>query len=169
MDGGPSKRIPKGSWCTLRSILPVLHDLHCNRICPRHYNREVFICMQGERLAAVVPGTVLTTLIHNGIYPDPDMGLNHFKIPDIFHAGRDFYTYYFCNSFMVPSSWSSSHGARARLILRGVNYSARYPLSCILYISSPEEHFFLVSGLLYGVMFMVLSPMSRRKAVLFTI
>ncbi|BDA46119.1 Mannosylglycoprotein endo-beta-mannosidase [Coccomyxa sp. Obi] len=79
----------------------------------------------GERLAAVVPGTVLTTLVHSGIYPDPDVGLNHSKIPDIFHAGRDFYTYYFCNSFTVPNSWRSSHGARARLILQGVNYSAR--------------------------------------------
>jgi hypothetical protein len=33
-------------------------------------------------LAATVPGTVLTTMIDRGIYPDPDYGLNNLAIPE---------------------------------------------------------------------------------------
>lgn len=32
---------------------------------------------------AIVPGTVLTTLVHNGYYPDPYIGLNNMHIPEI--------------------------------------------------------------------------------------
>ena len=32
--------------------------------------------------AATVPGTVLTTLIDRGVYPDPDYGLNNLAIPE---------------------------------------------------------------------------------------
>ena len=31
-----------------------------------------------------MPGTVLTTLIARGVYPDPDYGLNNLAIPDSF-------------------------------------------------------------------------------------
>ena len=31
---------------------------------------------------AVVPGTVLTTLVQQGVYPDPKFGLNNLAIPD---------------------------------------------------------------------------------------
>ena len=33
-------------------------------------------------LNATVPGTVLTTLVDQGIYPDPYFGLNNLAIPD---------------------------------------------------------------------------------------
>jgi mannosylglycoprotein endo-beta-mannosidase len=39
-------------------------------------------------MPATVPGTVLTTLVRNGIFPDPDIGMNNEKIPDIYDAGR---------------------------------------------------------------------------------
>jgi hypothetical protein len=32
--------------------------------------------------AATVPGTVLTTLVDRGVYPDPDYGLNNTAIPE---------------------------------------------------------------------------------------
>ena len=46
-------------------------------------------------MKAKVPGTVLTTLLENKIYPAPEFGLNNQLIPDIFHVGRAFYTYWF--------------------------------------------------------------------------
>ena len=33
-------------------------------------------------MSATVPGTVLTTMIDRGIYPDPDYGLNNLAIPE---------------------------------------------------------------------------------------
>lgn len=50
-------------------------------------------------------------------------------IPDIYHAGRDFYTFWFCNTFSlpVPAPLATLRGAELRvwLHLRGVNYSFR--------------------------------------------
>ena len=47
-------------------------------------------------LPAVVPGTVLNSLVHDGVYPEPYYGLNNKLesnlIPDLYRAGRDFYT-----------------------------------------------------------------------------
>jgi hypothetical protein len=41
---------------------------------------------------ATVPGTVLTTQLNNGQIPDPFYGMNNNLIPDIYKAGRDYYT-----------------------------------------------------------------------------
>ena len=47
-------------------------------------------------LEAIVPGTVLNSLVQDGIYPEPYFGLNNAHeqklIPDISTTGRDFYT-----------------------------------------------------------------------------
>jgi mannosylglycoprotein endo-beta-mannosidase len=74
-------------------------------------------------MPAVVPGTVLTTLVHNGVYPDPYYGTNNAAnvIPDIYNVGRDFYTYWFSTTFELPALPAQS---RAWLKLRGINYSA---------------------------------------------
>ncbi|HXB10282.1 MAG TPA: glycoside hydrolase family 2 TIM barrel-domain containing protein [Puia sp.] len=69
-------------------------------------------------LDATVPGTVLTTLINNHLEPDPFYGLNNEKIPDIYTAGRDHYTYWFVKNFKESKSWQ-----QVWLDLRGVNYS----------------------------------------------
>ena len=53
-------------------------------------------------IEAVVPGTVLTTLLHNRLVPDPFFGLNNNLIPDIYDTGRDYYTYWFYNEFELP-------------------------------------------------------------------
>lgn len=54
-------------------------------------------------MPAIVPGTVLNSLVHNKVYPEPYFGLNNKitsgLIPDISTAGRDFYTYWFRAGF----------------------------------------------------------------------
>ncbi len=70
---------------------------------------------------AVVPGTVLTTLLHNGKIPDPFFGLNNELIPDIYNVGADHYTYWFQNNFSLPEL---KPGQQVWLKFRGINYSA---------------------------------------------
>ena len=76
-------------------------------------------------LDAIVPGTVLNSLVFNKIYPEPYYGLNNKIeagiIPDIAAVGRDFYTYWFRTEFEVPASFKN------RIVwLRadGINYRA---------------------------------------------
>lgn len=70
---------------------------------------------------AVVPGTVLTTLLHNDKVPDPFYGMNNEQIPDIYDVGADFYTYWFHNQFLLPEL---RPGQQVWLKFRGINYSA---------------------------------------------
>ena len=81
-----------------------------------------------EWLDGVVPGTVLATLVKNGIYPDPYFGKNNESsiIPDIYDTGREFYTYWFYNSFKLPDI---TPGKMVWLHLRGINYHARLYLN----------------------------------------
>ena len=51
-------------------------------------------------LAATVPGTVLTTMIDRGIYPDPDYGLNNLAIPESL-AHQD---YWYRVEFKTPAA-----------------------------------------------------------------
>jgi hypothetical protein len=66
---------------------------------------------------AVVPGTVLTTLIARGIYPDPDYGLDNLVIPDTL-SRQD---YWYRTVFAAPASWQ---GRELTLVFQGVNYAA---------------------------------------------
>jgi hypothetical protein len=72
---------------------------------------------------AIVPGTVLHSLVNNGVYPDPYFGDNNRKtrqlIPDIAEAGREFYHYWFRTAFSVPASFA---GKRIWLKFHGINY-----------------------------------------------
>ena len=68
--------------------------------------------------AATVPGTVLTTLLNNKQAPDPMYGMNNEKIPDIYHAGRDHYTYWFVKDFTEKPA---SGDTQVWLHFRGVN------------------------------------------------
>lgn len=76
-------------------------------------------------LPAIVPGTVLNSLVHNGIYPEPYYGMNNNLekgiIPDISKVGRDFYTYWFRTSFDVPASYKDKV---IWLQVDGINYRA---------------------------------------------
>lgn len=76
-------------------------------------------------MPAIVPGTVLNSLVHNGRFPEPYYGLNNKiesgLIPDISVVGRDFYTYWFRTEFAVPDSF---RGKTVWLQLDGINYRA---------------------------------------------
>lgn len=69
---------------------------------------------------AVVPGTVLTSMLQNKEVPDPFWGMNNERIPDIYQTGRDYYTYWFARDFKeaVPAN-----GQQVWLTFRGINYS----------------------------------------------
>lgn len=88
--------------------------------------------MDGNRLSAVpldktgwlparVPGTVLTTLLENHMYPAPEFGLNNNLIPDIHEVGNDFYTYWFTRQFNINNL---PEGRNVWLNFRGINYKA---------------------------------------------
>ncbi len=66
---------------------------------------------------AVVPGTVLGTLIANGVYPDPDKGLNNLAIPESL-ARQD---YWYRTTFVPPAE---AAGQQLRLNFEGINYAA---------------------------------------------
>ncbi len=70
-------------------------------------------------MEAVVPGTVIATLLHNRAVPDPLFGMNNTKIPDVFVTGRDQYTYWFYKEFDLPNLKS---GEQVWLNFRGINY-----------------------------------------------
>ena len=68
-------------------------------------------------MVATVPGTVLTTMIDRGIYPDPDYGLNNLAIPESL-AHQD---YWYRVEFKTPAA---TRGRRLKLTFEGVNYAA---------------------------------------------
>lgn len=72
-------------------------------------------------LNATVPGTVLTTLVNNGLMPDPWYGMNNEQIPDVWNEGRDYYTYWFFTRF---SSETLDSTKQVWLNFRGINYRA---------------------------------------------
>ena len=76
-------------------------------------------------LEAVVPGTVLNSLVYNKVYPEPYYGLNNKIesgiIPDISAVGRDFYTYWFRTEFEVPVTFRDK---TVWLRADGINYRA---------------------------------------------
>jgi exo-1,4-beta-D-glucosaminidase len=107
------------------------------------------IGMNGEKISTpgyklenwyptTVPTTVLGTLVRNGIYPDPYIGMNNMKIPDVNDAFNKRYNlanyshlpdgsnpwlrpYWFRKEFKVPGNYS---GKVIWLNLDGINYRA---------------------------------------------
>ncbi|TCC99487.1 glycoside hydrolase family 2 protein [Pedobacter hiemivivus] len=74
-------------------------------------------------MPATVPGTVLSSLVANKIYPDPYFGDNNRKerklIPDLNDEGVEFYHYWFRTAFIIPKSFA---GKRLWLKFHGINY-----------------------------------------------
>jgi len=68
-------------------------------------------------LLATVPGTVLTTLVDRGVYPDPDYGLNNLAIPESLNK-QD---YWYRTEFKAPTGVA---GRRLTLTFEGINYKA---------------------------------------------
>ena len=67
---------------------------------------------------AIVPGTALTTLIANGVYPDPDYGLNNMAIPESLNR-QD---YWYRSHFVAPADLA---GRQLTLTFNGINYDAQ--------------------------------------------
>ncbi len=67
---------------------------------------------------ATVPGTVLTTMVDQGVYPDPDYGLNNLSIPERLNK-QD---YWYRTEFHAPQEWK---GRRLTLTFEGINYAAK--------------------------------------------
>ena len=72
-------------------------------------------------MKATVPGTVLTTMLDNNMFPDPEVSLNNNLIPDIYLVGRDFYTFWFVRPFEVKELEKDK---QVWLNFRGINYKA---------------------------------------------
>ena len=68
-------------------------------------------------VAATVPGTVLTTLVDRGVYPDPAYGLNNLAIPDTL-ARHD---WWYRAELDGPSATA---GKRVELVFDGINYAS---------------------------------------------
>ena len=71
----------------------------------------------GTWYAATVPGTVLTTLVDRGVYPDPSFGLNNMAIPE--SLSRQ--SYWYRTQFSVPNGAAGRH---VFLNFKGINYAA---------------------------------------------
>ena len=68
---------------------------------------------------ATVPGTVLTTLVDRGVYPDPAYGLNNLVIPESLNR-QD---YWYRSSFDTPAGYRA--GQHLFVTFKGVNYAAQ--------------------------------------------
>ncbi len=68
-------------------------------------------------MAATVPGTVLTTMIRRGIFPDPYYGLNNLDIPEKLNRQ----SYWYRAEFKSPPLHG---GVQEHLLLDGINYHA---------------------------------------------
>ncbi|HEX6881671.1 MAG TPA: LamG-like jellyroll fold domain-containing protein, partial [Terriglobales bacterium] len=66
---------------------------------------------------ATVPGTVLTTMVDRGVYPDPDYGMNNLAIPEDLNK-QD---YWYRNEFKAPKTGAGRH---LTLTFHGINYKA---------------------------------------------
>ncbi|KAJ0237721.1 Mannosylglycoprotein endo-beta-mannosidase [Hirschfeldia incana] len=71
-------------------------------------------------MEAVVPGTVLGTLLKNKSIPDPFYGLENETITDIADSGRDYYTFWFSTHFQCKRLLNQY----VHLNFRAINYSA---------------------------------------------
>ncbi|MDR2233275.1 MAG: beta-glycosidase [Tannerella sp.] len=72
-------------------------------------------------MKAKVPGTVLTTMLENNMFPAPEVSLNNNLIPDIYVVGKEFYTFWFVCPFEVGTLDSNR---QIWLNFRGINYKA---------------------------------------------
>lgn len=103
--------------------------------------------------SAVVPGTVLTTLLTNGEVPDPFYGMNNDQIPDIYDTGRDHYTYWFAKDFQeaVPQG-----DEQVWLTFRGINYS------CEIYLNGTKVNKEKYEGMFLRKTFNITSLLAKN-------
>ena len=68
-------------------------------------------------MRATIPGTVLTTMIDRGVYPDSDFGLNNLAIPETLNKQN----YWYRVEFETPREAANHH---LTLTFNGINYAA---------------------------------------------
>ncbi|KAG4122583.1 hypothetical protein ERO13_D11G275400v2 [Gossypium hirsutum] len=76
-------------------------------------------------MEAVVPGTVLATLVKNKVVADPFYGLENEMIIDIADSGREYYKFWFFTKFQCKLSGAQ----HLDLNFRAINYSAEVYLN----------------------------------------
>ena len=91
-------------------------------------------------MKAKVPGTVLTTMLENNMFPAPEVSLNNNLIPDIYVVGKEFYTYWFVCPFKVTAL---DKDRQIWLNFRGINYKADIFLNGKRINSDTQEGMFL--------------------------
>ncbi|MDR1937676.1 MAG: beta-glycosidase [Tannerellaceae bacterium] len=92
-------------------------------------------------LKARVPGTVLTTLLENRLFPAPEFSMNNNLIPDIYEAGNEFYTFWFVRPFRIGQL--PEKGRQVWLNFRGINYRAEVFLNGKRLNTNTHEGMFL--------------------------
>jgi exo-1,4-beta-D-glucosaminidase len=122
------RRVLSGKWLIQSSVLVPENG---SRISSRDYKPK-------QWLETHVPTTVLNALVNNGIYPDPRVGMNLFKIPDSsdeFNKKNDLEKYSYLpgkrNPWRDPywyrtefSLTDFTKGQRLWLEFKGINYRA---------------------------------------------
>ena len=91
-------------------------------------------------MPATVPGTVLTTLLNNKLFPDPFYGMNNKLILDIYTTGRDYYTYWFVKDINEVYPLAGEH---VWLQFRGINYSSSVYLNGHKLNDEPDKGMYL--------------------------
>lgn len=89
-------------------------DILKNNVTPLCYNLDL-----SDWYKATVPGTVLTTLVDNGVYPDPYWGINNVLIPDTICRMNWWYR----TEFVLPDSIKEN--TNYVITFNGINYKAQ--------------------------------------------
>ncbi|KAK4427659.1 Mannosylglycoprotein endo-beta-mannosidase [Sesamum alatum] len=111
------KRVLDKGWLAARSTEVNLTGVELTTTHPPSH--------QSPWMEAVVPGTVLATLLKNKLVPDPFHGLENESIIDIADSGRQYYTFWFFTTFECKLSTNQY----VDLNFRAINYSAEVYLN----------------------------------------
>jgi len=97
-----------------------------NEVADNAEHISTFGFQEKDWMPAVVPGTVLNSLVYNKVYPEPYFGLNNKitsnLIPDLNIVGLNFYTYWLRTEFDL--SKDEFEGKKSWLQVNGINYRA---------------------------------------------
>jgi len=142
----------------LSHVAPVAFGLERSHECSRMDSQQWHACKEFDPLnpqanessclKATVPGTVLSTLLENGMFnfTDPYFEDNLRLIPDISATGTEYYTYWFVMRFNASDLNDCRNTERNQLHLsfRGINYRASiYMNDQLLSNSSTSSGMFL--------------------------
>lgn len=100
------------------SLVPVAHNTWAIRDGWTLMSGDSYVAGGNEKYNAVVPGTVLTTLVRRGVYPDPYFGVNNMSIPESLCRQDWWYT------ADLPLSQENLSGKKIELLFKGINYMA---------------------------------------------